>query len=113
MSLPFSTLNNRRLHEGPLPSAEYDKLPYIDNMADAAAKNPKARAILLGIIAAHGLSDKFSIHLVHKHFDLPEERVMVYETVSGKSHGYFLICSPRIPQKTPNMRGLYFKAWEP
>lgn len=35
---------------------------------------------------------------------------MVYETVSGKSHGDFLLCNPRIPQKTPNMRGLYFKA---
>ncbi|KAM4064393.1 hypothetical protein HRG_006207 [Hirsutella rhossiliensis] len=78
-------------------------------MANAAANNPKAHAILLGIIAAHGLVDKFSIHLVHKHFDLPEGRVMVYETVQGKSHGDFILCSPRIPQKTPNMRGLYFK----
>ncbi|KAK4188372.1 hypothetical protein QBC35DRAFT_496565 [Podospora australis] len=110
MSLPFNPLNNGRLHEGPLPSAEYNKLPHIDNMADAAANNPKAHAILLGIIAAHGLADKFSIHLVHKHFDLPEGRVMVYETVRGKSHGDFILCSPRIPQKTPNMRGLYFKA---
>lgn len=110
MSLPLSHLKNRRLHEGPLPSAEYNKLPHIDNMADAAANNYKAHAILLGIIAAHGLADKFSIHLVHKHFDLPEGRVMVYETVSGKGHGDFLLCSPRNPQKTPNMRGLYFKA---
>jgi len=110
MSLPLGPLNNGRLHEGPLPSAEYNKLPHIDDMADAAANNSKAHAILLGIIAAHGLADKFSIHLVHKHFDLPEGRVMVYENVWGKSHGGFLLCSPRIPEKAPNMRGLYFEA---
>ncbi|KAI1403313.1 hypothetical protein F4819DRAFT_231133 [Hypoxylon fuscum] len=110
MSLPLNPLNNGRLHEGPLPSAEYNKLPHIDNMADAAANNSKAHAILLGVIAAHGLADKFSIHLVHKHFDLSEGRVMVYETVQRGSHEDFILCSPRIPQKTPNMRGLYFKA---
>ncbi|KAI0409823.1 hypothetical protein F4802DRAFT_592707 [Xylaria palmicola] len=110
MSLPVNSLNNKHLHEGPLPSAVYNKLPHIDDMADAAAKDPKAHAILLGIIAAQGLADKFSVHLVHKHFDLPEGRVMVYETVNGKSHGDFILCSPRIPQKTPGMRGLYFKA---
>lgn len=109
MSLPLSPLNNRRLHEGPLPSAEYNKLPHIDNMADAAANNPKAHTILLGIIAAYGLADKFSIYLIHKYFDLPEGRVMIYEAVLGKSYRDFLLCSPRIPQKTPNMRGLYFK----
>lgn len=110
MSPSFNSLNNTRLHEGPLSSAEYNNLPHIDNMADAAAKNIKAHATLLGIIAAHGLADKFSIHLVHKHFDIPEGRVMVYETVLGKSHGNFILCSPRTPQKTSNMRGLYFKA---
>ncbi|KAI1159533.1 hypothetical protein F5B18DRAFT_655568 [Nemania serpens] len=110
MSPPVSSLNNGHLHENPLPSAEYNKLPNIDKMADAAANNAKAHAILLGVIAAHGLADKFSVHLTHKHFDLPEGRVMVYEMVKGKSHEDFILCSPRIPQKTPNMRGLYFKA---
>lgn len=70
-------------------------------MADAAANNPKAHAILLGIIAAHGLADKFSIYLVHNHFDLSEERVMVYETVSGEKHGDFLLCSPGILRRPP------------
>ncbi|KAI1453990.1 hypothetical protein F4805DRAFT_441192 [Annulohypoxylon moriforme] len=110
MSRSINALNNGCLYEGPLPSAEYNKLPHIDDMKDAAADNPKAHAILLGIIAAHGLADKFSIHLVHKHFDIPEGRVMVYETVQGKTHGDFVLCSPREPQKCPNLRGLYFKA---
>ncbi|KAF2970800.1 hypothetical protein GQX73_g2728 [Xylaria multiplex] len=108
--MPLNSLNNERLYEGPLLSAEYNKLPHIDNVKDAAANNPKAHAILLGIIAAHGLSKKFSLHLVHKHFNIPKGRVMVYETIRGKTFEDFVLCSPRVPQKCPHMRGLYFKA---
>lgn len=103
-------LNNKSLHEGPFASTEYNKLPHIDDMKNAAASHSKEHAILLGIIAAHGLSEEFSIHLVHKHFNIADGRVMVYEAVQGKSHGDFVLCSPRVPQKCPNMRGLYFKA---
>ena len=38
-------------------------------MSDAAANNAKTHAILLGIVAAHGVAQTFSVHLVHKHFD--------------------------------------------
>ncbi|KAH9890721.1 hypothetical protein F4778DRAFT_773013 [Xylariomycetidae sp. FL2044] len=110
MSSPINSLNNARLHETPLPSAEYNKLPHIDDMREAAANHAKAHAILLGIIYAHGLAGTFSLHLVHKHFDIPEGRIMVYETIKSKDHGDFVLCSPRIPQKMPNARGLYFKA---
>lgn len=109
MSL-INHLNNERLHEGPFPSTEYNKLPHINGMKDAAASHPKAHAILLGIIATHGLAEQFSIHLVHRHFDIAEGRVMVYETVKRKSHGDFILCSPRVPHNCHGMRGLYFKA---
>ncbi|KAG6355892.1 hypothetical protein INS49_015276 [Diaporthe citri] len=85
----LNCLNNTNLHEGPFASTEYNKLPHIDDMKDAAASHPKEHAILLGIIAAHGLSEQFSIHLVHKHFNIADGRVMVYETVQGNSHGGF------------------------
>ena len=110
MSSVTSPLNNGRLYEGPSSSTEYNKLPHINNMAEAAAKNPKANVILLGIIAAHGLADKFSVLLIYKHFDIPDGRVMVYETVQGKYHQDFILCSPRVPQGPSNMRGLHFKA---
>lgn len=35
---------------------------------------------------------------------------MTYETIKSKSHKDFVLCSPREPQKYPNVRGLYFKA---
>ncbi|KAJ1678933.1 hypothetical protein EV182_003057, partial [Spiromyces aspiralis] len=36
---------------------------------------------------------------------------MVYETVNGTStHPDFVLCSPRLPEKCSNARGLYFKA---
>lgn len=104
-------LNNARLHEGPLPSQQYNNLPHIDDMRDAAANHAKAHATLLGLIASHGLADKFSIHLVHKHFDIPEGRIMVYETVpQTSSHETFVLCSPRRPGPMVGFRGLYFKA---
>lgn len=79
-------------------------------MKMAAVHNYKSHAILLGIIAAHGLADQYSVHLVHKHFDVPDGRVMVYETVRGNTHGDFILSSPRVPENCPNLRGLYFKA---
>ncbi|KAJ5963041.1 hypothetical protein N7501_007982 [Penicillium viridicatum] len=103
-------LNNSRLEETPYPSAEYNKLPHIENMSNAAAEHSKYHAVLLGIIAAHGLQETFSLHLVHKHFDLPEGRFMVYENVQSTAHNEVILCSPRLPVKYPNVRGLYFKA---
>ena len=104
-------LNNARLYEGPLPSQQYNSLPHIDDMSDVAADHAKAHATLLGLIASHGLADKFSIHLVHKHFDIPEGRIMVYETVpQTSSHESFVLCSPRRPESMMKVRGLYFKA---
>lgn len=79
-------------------------------MSNAAAEHSKDHAILLGIIAAHGLQETFSLHLVHKHFDLPSGYFMVYENVQSTDHDDFVLCSPRLPQKCPNVRGLYFKA---
>jgi len=110
MSVNTNILKNNLLNESPLPSAEYNKLPHIDDMRDVAAKHPKAHTTLLGIIATYGLMDMFSIHLVHKHFDMPEEKIMVYETVKSKNHGDFILSSPRKPEKLTNPRGLYFKA---
>ena len=38
----------------------------------------------------------FSVHLVHKHFDIPECRIMLYETVKGTTtHQDFVLSSPR------------------
>ncbi|KAJ5249453.1 hypothetical protein N7524_011769 [Penicillium chrysogenum] len=110
MPEPIISLNNTRLQEMPLPSTEYNKLPHIHTMADAAANHSKAHAILLGIIAAHRLKKIFTLHLVHKHFDIPEGRCMVYENIQSKAHDDFVLCSPRLPEKCPDLRGLYFKA---
>lgn len=110
MSISANSLNNVRLQETPLPSTEYNQLPHIKDMQKAAASHFKAHAALLGIIAAHGLTDKFSVHLVHKHFDIPEGRIMTYEKVRRQAGEDFVLCSPRDPQKCPNVRGLYFKA---
>jgi len=38
-----------------------------------------------------------SSYNVHKHFDLEEGGVMIYETVRGPNHPDFILCSPRAP----------------
>ncbi|KAF1828992.1 hypothetical protein BDW02DRAFT_455516, partial [Decorospora gaudefroyi] len=103
-------LNNVNLDETPLPASSYNELPHIDDMKDTASKHARAHAQLLGLIASHGLAQQFSIHLIHKHFDIPEGRVMVYETVRGPNHPDFVLCSSRKPEKVENLRGLYFRA---
>lgn len=35
---------------------------------------------------------------------------MTYETIKSKARKDFVLCSPRVPQKCPNVRDLYFKA---
>ncbi|KAK3902094.1 hypothetical protein C8A05DRAFT_34221 [Staphylotrichum tortipilum] len=80
-------------------------------MRDAAVSHANAHAVLLGIIAAYGVAQTFSVHLVHKHFDIPEGRIMVYEVVQGSAtHPNFVLSTPRASEKCPNARGLYFKA---
>ncbi|KAL9024198.1 MAG: hypothetical protein Q9196_006693 [Gyalolechia fulgens] len=110
MSSNSNFLNNLNLDETPLPSSSYNKLPHINDVRDTASKHAKAHAQLLGLIASHGLARQFSLHLVHKHFDIPEGRVMIYETVRGLNHPEFVLCSPQDPARVANLRGLYFRA---
>ena len=86
INMDVNLLNNVNLDETPLPASSYNELPHIDDMKDTASRHAKAHAQLLGLIASHGLAQQFSIHLIHKHFNIPEGRVMVYETVRGPNH---------------------------
>lgn len=79
-------------------------------MKGTAFKHAKAHAKLLGLIASHSLAQQFSIHLIHKHFNIPEGRVMVYETRHGLNHPDFVLCSPQDSAKVAHLRGLYFRA---
>lgn len=103
-------VRNANLDEAPLPASLYNALPHIDTMKEAAAVNAEAHSILLGLVALHGLSQHFSIHLIHKHFDVPDGRVMVYETIDGPNHPEFVLCSPQKPASCRELRGLYFQA---
>ncbi|KAL8984502.1 MAG: hypothetical protein Q9177_004685, partial [Variospora cf. flavescens] len=110
MSSNVGLLNNVNLDETPVPASSYNSLPHIDDMKDTASMHAQAHAQLLGLIASHGLAQQFSVHLMHKHFRVPEERVMVYEMVRGVDHPDFVLCSPKDPARVTNLRGLYFRA---
>ncbi|KAF2155857.1 hypothetical protein K461DRAFT_265341 [Myriangium duriaei CBS 260.36] len=105
-----SILNNVNLDDTPLPASSYNQLPHIDDMSDVATQHCHAHVLLLKLITSHGLSDKFSVHLIHKHFDLLQGRVMVYESVQEKHLPDFTLCCPRRPEQVTDLRGLYFRA---
>ncbi|KAK7981718.1 hypothetical protein PG988_003956 [Apiospora saccharicola] len=110
MSVTMGPLKNSYLLEHRLPSEEYNALARIDDCKLEPLKHREAHSSLLNLIAGHGLSDRFSIHLVHKHFDCPQDRVMVYEKVQGGKTPDFVVMTPRDPQTHPGpLRGLYFK----
>ncbi|KAK6827759.1 hypothetical protein PG987_011100 [Apiospora arundinis] len=111
MSVTLGPLKNSFLLEHRLSSEEYNALARTDDCKLEPLKHREAHNSLLNLIAGHGLSDKFSIHLVHKHFDVPQDQVMVYEKVKGGKTPDFVIMTPRDPTKTPSgttLRGLYF-----
>ncbi|EPE36494.1 hypothetical protein GLAREA_08657 [Glarea lozoyensis ATCC 20868] len=97
------------LNHSPLTADAYNSLPHIDNVKELSNRQMHARDKLLHLINSHGLVNVFSIHLIHKHFNVAEGRVMVYETVKGTKHPDFQMCSPRIPSECQNLKGLFFR----
>lgn len=89
MAIHQNNLNSTQLNECPLPAAEYNLLPHINDLRDAAA-----HAHLWGLIAVEDLCEIFSIHLIHKHFDMVEDRIMVCETVKGCDQQPFVVSCP-------------------
>ncbi|KAK7957015.1 uncharacterized protein PG986_006237 [Apiospora aurea] len=112
MSVTMGPLKNSNLLEHRLPSEDYNALSRIDECKLEPLKHREAHNTLLNLIAGHGLSDKFSTHLVHKPFDVPQDKVMVYEKVKGGKTPDFVVMTPRDPKAVPagtTLRGLYFK----
>lgn len=98
--------------ELPLSSAEYNVLPFVDAAhKDTTTKDAEAaREELLKLISDHGLNDIFSLHLLHRHFDVPDAQVMVYVTVHGLNHPTYQVMASRRPEDVPSLRGRYFFA---
>ena len=79
-----------------ISSNDYNALPHI-NEAHQAFETQEvdvAREQLLNLISEHSLNAIFSVHLLHKHSDVPEGKVMVYELVRGH-HPTFRVLVPR------------------
>lgn len=100
------------LSQYPISSSDYNALPHVSDAHETTQTNhtEEARESLLRLIADHGLSDVFSIHLLHKHFDVPEAHIMVYETIRGSSHPTYQVMAARKPESLPATHGKYFFA---
>ena len=101
---------NPALNESFLPSSRYNELPHISSMMDATDMHHEAKDKLLELIFEHGVDQVFSVHLIHKHFDAPEDHIMVYETFISSNHPTFQIFGPRSINTTTPLRGKFFLA---
>ncbi|KAM3076093.1 hypothetical protein ACMFMG_006390 [Clarireedia jacksonii] len=99
-----------------IDSESYNLLPRInlDEVDNRERLLSSVRAALLEVISAHDLNDIFSIHLLHKHYDVPTEHVMVYEQDTSDKHSelpFIEICRPRSINNITslgNIRGRFF-----
>jgi hypothetical protein len=107
-----NAMDSQVLDQSLCSSIKYNQLPHIDEAGKEVLNHVSARDHLLGMIASAGLSKIFSVHLIHKHFDIPEGRIMVYETISRGHHQAFQICSPRKAENCENLRGYFFRDTE-
>ncbi|KAI0563683.1 hypothetical protein FGB62_36g122 [Gracilaria domingensis] len=98
------------LENGFFPSTEYNLLPHIDELSEYVVQKSKALRNLLSLIETSGLQSVFSVHLVHKHFDVSPGHIMVYETVKLTNAVEVQICRPRLPEKVADINGVYYKA---
>ncbi|KAF3895174.1 hypothetical protein GTR04_5646 [Trichophyton interdigitale] len=86
--------------ENYLPADVYNTLPRV-NLAKVDEEEQKwaaARGALLQTISDYGLEDVFSLHLLHRHYDLPASHAMVYEQSPyppSDDLPFFEICRPR------------------
>jgi hypothetical protein len=89
------------MDQSPIPSKEYNSLPYVRKAHERSEStaHEAARVQLLQLIHDHNLDHMFSVHLLHKHSDAPEGKVMVYELVCGSDHPTFRVLVPRDPRK--------------
>ena len=104
-----SSKQERALDESFIPSSCYNELPHISSVTDAVDQHQEARDKLLQLIFAHKANHIFSVRLIHKHFDVPEDHVMVYETFESPSHPTFQIFGARSNHVTA-LRGKHFLA---
>ena len=98
--------------QAPLSSAKYNALPYVDEAHEVTLSREAedARLQLLQLISDHCLTEVFSLHLLHRHFDVPEGQVMVYVTVDGPDCPTYQIMGPQKPSGASSLRGRFFFA---
>jgi hypothetical protein len=84
-----------------ISSHEYNILPQVKEAHESSEKEGygPARAQLLELISDHNLNHLFSVHLLHKHLDAPDGKVMVYELVRSSDHPTFRVLVPRSPRE--------------
>jgi hypothetical protein len=94
-----------------ISAQEYNSLPYVREAHDLSLTDHHtlARTQLLDLINAHGLSNIFSVHLLHKHADAPDGKLMVYELVKKSEHPAFRVLMPRSPRKDEDGEALKAK----
>ncbi|GLA35233.1 hypothetical protein AnigIFM63309_010636 [Aspergillus niger] len=87
---------------------EYNRLPYILDNADLESSNGQDIKDIISLFRKHKLPQAFKPKLVHKHYDIGDDEVMVSREIPVPTHGVVSIMGPMISQRAPTLRGLHY-----
>ncbi|KAH9902142.1 hypothetical protein F4778DRAFT_110555 [Xylariomycetidae sp. FL2044] len=105
----YTKMMNDNLIGKPISAAEFNALPHVQKMKEKTVELQSQREQLLRLIAENGVSDIFTVHLIHKHYDVEKGQVIVHVPHKGQGCPDFTIGRAH-PASTEGARGLFFIA---
>jgi hypothetical protein len=106
----LSPYQSAYLKEGLPPADIYNNLPHIDSV-HLTAEHEIAKQQLLQMILENNVGHLFTIRLIHKHYDVPQDKVIAHETIYGPASSVAMILTSKSPgQGKRPLRGKYFMA---
>ncbi|EGX94174.1 hypothetical protein CCM_02445 [Cordyceps militaris CM01] len=91
-----------------VPSAVYNALPLISEVAAAPDTRSLDLEDLRTLLRQHNVPKGVSVRLLHKHFDTTQGEVMVLQNVPVPGHGHVKILKPVVPDENSQLRGIHF-----
>jgi len=88
--------------------ATYNSLPHIRDVANAPEDHANDLKDLRQLLDKHKVPKDVSIRLIHKHFDIKDGEVMIFDKVTIPGHGIAQIMKPIVPGSTHQLHGLHY-----
>src|SRR5271167_1762535 len=91
-----------------VPAHTYNALPLIENSAKIPEIDREHLDDLRALLQKHRVPQEVCVRLIHKHFDVLEDEIMVLRTIPAPPYGIIQLMGPLKPQATSGLRGLNY-----